>query len=321
MTHHHNHLWGIVLAGGEGERLKPFVRECYGVDRPKQFCSFTGRHTLVEEAVLRAETLMPAEQVLVVGTAHHLPYLLECLVKRPQGTILLQPGNRGTALGVFLPLAHILHRDPEAAVALSPSDHFISPHEQLVEAVEDANDHLATGSDDPLILLAAEPTTPETDYGWIKRGVGRDRVTHRTFERVAGFVEKPSREQACACLASGWLWNTGILVCRAASLLQVMCAALPELLACAALLRRFIGTDWEQTITAEIYRTVPSLNFSASILTRQTSRLALLALRGISWSDWGTKERILQTFSQHPELTRPYRAPSFVTHRREAATR
>lgn len=321
MTHDRTHLWAIVLAGGEGERLKPYVRECYGTDRPKQFCSFAGRHTLVEETVLRAETFLPPEQVLVVGTEHHLPYLLECLGQRPPGTILIQPESRGTALGVLLPLAHILDRDPNAVIALLPSDHFIRPHERLVEAVANAEAFLAADAADHIVLLGAEPTSPEPDYGWIKRGVTRSRIGGQTFESVAGFVEKPSREQARSLLADGWLWNTGMLVSRASVLLQVMCAGLPELTAGSMLLRRFIGTDWEHAVTAEIYRTVPSLNFSTAVLSRQTHRLALLPLTQMSWCDWGTKERILQTLSQHPELPRPYGVPSFAAYRREVATR
>ena len=321
MTRDHQHRWATVLAGGEGERLKPYVRECYGTDRPKQFCSFAGRHTLVEETVLRAETFLDPEQVLVVGTEHHLPYLLECLGHRPPGTILIQPESRGTGLGVLLPLVHILHRDPEAIVVLLPSDHFIRPHERLVEALEDAEAFLAANANDHIVLLAAEPTAPEPDYGWIKRGVRRNRIGQQVFESVAGFMEKPSCEQARGLLADGWLWNTGMLVCRASALLQVMCAGLPELTACSMLLRRFIGTDWEHAVTAEIYRTVPSLNFSTAVLSRQTHHLALLPLTQISWSDWGTKERILQTLSQHPELPRPYRAPSSVAQRREVAAR
>lgn len=321
MTHDRKHLWAIVLAGGEGERLKPYVRECYGTDRPKQFCSFAGRHTLVEETVLRAETFLTSEQVLVVGTEHHLPYLLECLGQRPPGTILIQPESRGTALGVLLPLAHILSRDPDAVIVLLPSDHFIRPHERLIEALQDAAAFLTADTDEHLVLLAAEPTSPEPDYGWIKRGARRNRIGGQTFESVAGFIEKPSREQARGLLEDGWLWNTGMLVCRASVLLQVMCAGLPELTAGAMLLRRFIGTDWEHAVTADIYRTVPPLNFSTAVLSRQIHHLALLPLTQMSWCDWGTKERILQTFSQHPELPRPYRDPSFVAHRREVAAR
>jgi mannose-1-phosphate guanylyltransferase len=305
----------MVLAGGEGERLKPYVRECYGTDRPKQFCSFAGRHTLVEETVLRAETFLDPGQVLVVGTEHHLPYLLECLGHRPPGTILIQPESRGTGLGVLLPLAHILHRDPEAIVVLFPSDHFIRPHDGLTEALEDAELFLASDANDHIILLAAEPTAPEPDYGWIKRGVKQNRVGRQVFESVAGFMEKPSREQACSLFADGWLWNTGMHVGRATALLQVMCAGLPELTACTMLLRRFIGTDWEHAVTAELYRAVPALNFSSAVLSRQTHRLALLPLTQISWCDWGTKDRILQTLSRHPELPRPHPVPCMAAAR------
>lgn len=43
-------LWGIVSAGGEGVRLKEFVRKCVGADVPKQFFPSAGsahRHEAV----------------------------------------------------------------------------------------------------------------------------------------------------------------------------------------------------------------------------------------------------------------------------------
>jgi mannose-1-phosphate guanylyltransferase len=132
-------------------------------------------------------------------------------------------------------------------------------------------------------------------------------------------MEKPSREQARGLLADGWLWNTGILVCRATSLMQTMCAGLPELTACTMLLHRFIGMDWEHAVTAEIYRTMPSLDCSTAVLSRQTHHLAVLPLTHLSWCDWGTKEHILQTFSEHPELERSHRDSSAPLYRRKVA--
>ncbi|HKW85729.1 MAG TPA: NTP transferase domain-containing protein, partial [Nitrospiraceae bacterium] len=89
-------LWGIVLAGGEGERLRGFVRDFLGTERPKQFCAFWGQRTMLEHTLRRAESLIPPDRLLVVATAAHRQHVFSCLGIRPPGTVLLQPTGRDT---------------------------------------------------------------------------------------------------------------------------------------------------------------------------------------------------------------------------------
>jgi mannose-1-phosphate guanylyltransferase len=106
-------LWGIVLAGGEGERLRPFVQASFGTDAPKQFCTFCGRRTMVARTLMRAQRIIPRERLLLSATAHHRRYVLDSVSSQAAGTVLFQPLNRDTAPGILLPLVHVLHRDPE----------------------------------------------------------------------------------------------------------------------------------------------------------------------------------------------------------------
>jgi hypothetical protein len=49
-----SHIWSIILAGGHGERTKDFVWFTLGHDKPKQYCTFLGRHSLVQHTIDRA---------------------------------------------------------------------------------------------------------------------------------------------------------------------------------------------------------------------------------------------------------------------------
>src|SRR3989338_1436064 len=49
---------GIILAGGDDERLRPFVRRLRGDDLPKQYVDFAGEGSMLEHTVRRAETLI-----------------------------------------------------------------------------------------------------------------------------------------------------------------------------------------------------------------------------------------------------------------------
>jgi mannose-1-phosphate guanylyltransferase len=288
-------LWGIVLAGGEGERLKEFVREHLGTDAPKQFCAFVGRRTMLERTVRRAGLLIPREQLVVIGTAHHGPYLFRSLANTHPGSVLLQPSNRDTAPGILFPLVHILKKDPHALVALFPSDHFVLPGRRLMSGVSQAADHLRHTNSTSPIILAAEATYPETEYGWIAPGAPVVSEKGTSVFRVNRFVEKPPHSDARRMLKDGWLWNTMVLVARATSLLELFRETVPDLVLCFKILQRFLGTDQEHVIANEVYGAIPSMNFSTTVLAPRYERLLVVPTRHVRWSDWGKKERILQT--------------------------
>ena len=213
-----SNLWGIVLAGGEGERLKGFIREHLGTDMPKQFCTFLGHQTMVEATLRRASVVIPHARLVLVGTRHQRQYLFRSLGPEAPGTILFQPGGCDTAPEILLPLIHVLHRDPQATVVILPSDQFVRPGRKLMAAVADASTYLTHSTSNSLILLGAEAAYPETDYGWIQPGPVLVTAGRSTIRHIDGFVEKPTVERAGVLRENGGLWNTVVMVARASSL-------------------------------------------------------------------------------------------------------
>lgn len=288
-------LWGIVLAGGEGERLKGFVREQFGSDLPKQFCAFFGRRTMLERTIRRARLLIPSERLVVIGTAHHQPHIFQSLGAERPGTLLLQPANRDTAPGILLPLIHILRKDPRALVAILPSDHFVLPGRRFMRAVAAAATYVIGADTDAPVLLAVEPAWPEPEYGWIKPGEAVESHNRQTIRWINRFVEKPSREGAEVLMRDGWFWNTMVIVVRASALMTLMRTRLPDLAARFTLLQRSLGTVREQDAINDLYRGIPKINFSTSVLAERNAVSLVLPVKNVWWSDWGTKERILDT--------------------------
>ena len=298
MSASHASLWGIVLAGGEGERLKGFVREQFGTEVPKQFCAFFGERTMLERTIQRARLLIPSKRLVVVGTAHHHQHIFRSLGPSPPGTVLLQPANRDTAPGILLPLIHILQKDPQALVVILPSDHFVLPGYRFMRAVQDAAQYVARTAIDRPILLAIEPSWPEPEYGWIEPGEALGAGDQHTIQRINRFIEKPTYDQVESLMRDGWLWNTMVIVARAPALITLVRKRLPELTACFTLLQRFLGTAWEHDLINEVYQSIPKVNFSTSVLAARSSSSLLLRVRNVRWSDLGTKERIISTLAE-----------------------
>lgn len=211
-----NHLWGVVLAGGGGVRLKALARRICGDDRPKQYVAVLGDRTLLRQTLDRVALGIPSVRTAVVTLRSHAPYFAEQWAGPAPPHMLVQPADRGTAAGILLPVHWIARQDPGATVAVFPSDHFVSEPAMfmahIVQIAAWVDEH-----PDRLVLLGAYATGPEVEYGWIELGIPLDSTDDRRVWEVRRFWEKPSEEKARVCLEAGCLWNTFILVGKAAS--------------------------------------------------------------------------------------------------------
>ncbi len=292
-----NHLWSIILSGGEGERLRPYVQRVLGQDKPKQYCAFTGKRSMFQHTVDRADLLVPAERRVIVIAQSHRAEVPAQLAGRVPGEVIPQPENRDTAAGIFLPLAHVLARDPHALVLIYPSDHFIHPVDRFLHAVRAAAGAAELMSR-RVILVAVPPDRPEPDYGWLRPGLGLGEIGGHALHAIATFVEKPNSTQAEALMRRGGLWNTFILAAQAAALWDLGRQALPEVMARFEDYRRLIGTPLEEAARACLYERLPERNFSSAVLARFPDKVCALQMPGVLWSDWGRAERILETLRQ-----------------------
>jgi mannose-1-phosphate guanylyltransferase len=286
------HLWGIILAGGDGTRLQPFVQARFGSDRPKQYCTFFGHRSLLRQTIVRAEQLIAPQRLLTIVTQPHLAYAQEELYDRPPETVIIQPGNRDTGAGILLPLIHIFQRDPVAVVALFPSDHFILEEEQFMAAVETAVAGIVTH---PLhlILLGVDPGGPEVEYGWIGIGEVLGQVRGKTLCQVQDFWEKPVPFLARHLYLQQCPWNTMVLVGRASVLLELFQTLTPTLYAPFTQCWEVLGSLHELQALQKVYAMLPMVNFSRVILAQSVHRLGVLQVHGVHWSDWGAPQRIL----------------------------
>jgi mannose-1-phosphate guanylyltransferase len=255
----------------------------------------------------RAAFLTPWERVVVVAARHHQPEVWHQLDGRPTGLVLLQPENRDTAAGVFLPLTYILARDPDATVVVYPSDHFIYPEDRFVSAVE----HAARGSGllgGRPVLLAARPDSLELEYGWIRPGLFLGWTGDAPVLAVDSFIEKPDETVAQRAKDTGGLWNTMVLAAGGKQLWDLGRDCLPDVMGLFDRLRRAIDTTDEPKVLSAIYETMPRRNFSSHLLQRMPDRLAVMEMRGVLWSDWGNPARITDT------LDKIGKQPAFAEH-------
>jgi mannose-1-phosphate guanylyltransferase len=181
-------------------------------------------------------------------------------------------------------------------VAIFPSDHFIV-EEELFMAHVDLACRIVERYPGYLALLGIEPQEPETDYGYILPGNELKRLAPLAVRPVVGFTEKPEIERARAMLAAGGLWNTMVMVFRAKTLIGLVRGLSPRLHGFFERIRKAIGTTSEREAIAEAYRSIEPVNFSTGLLEsfalEHASRLLVLPVRGVTWSDWGSERRLI----------------------------
>lgn len=293
MSRSEHQRWAVVLAGGDGERMQAFIRRWLGHPRPKQYCSFTGRRTMLEHTWDRAVAAVGTDQVVTVINVDHRPFFESPRRLDAPGRLIAQPRRCDTGPGVFLPLTAIMAQDPEAVVALMPSDHFIRPQHRFQALLEEAF-RLVDSLPGQLVLLAAAPDGPEPDYGWIAPGA---RLGQGEACLVSSFKEKPRPEEAKAFYRRGWLWNTMIVVARVSALWELARSVRPEMLSRFQALKGRMGTAEETEAIELAYRAMPSVNFSRDLLEAAAGRTAVLPMTDVHWSDWGRPERVEQTLA------------------------
>ena len=290
-----DHRWAVILAGGDGTRLKSLTRRIAGDERPKQFCPVLGGATLLEETQRRAAYEFKSEQTLYVVNRQHAAYYAPILADVADQNVVAQPANRGTAPAILYSLLRIATRDPEALVAIFPSDHYISSDERFMFHVRRAME-AARGWDNLVVLLGVEPENPEVEYGWIEPAPALG-AQHKLFG-VRRFWEKPDRATAQILQLRGCLWNSFVMAGSAQALLGCIEAAVPELYRSFSCLPTLFGTAAESRSVERLYRRLDEVNFSQQVLARHPERLAVLRVTGVRWNDLGEPKRVLASLDR-----------------------
>lgn len=298
-------LWSIILAGGEGERVRPLIQRWLGCHKPKQYCTFVGTRSMFQHTVDRATRLTPPARTVAVVARGHRPDAMEQLTSRGIGTLVLQPENRDTVAGLFLPLTYVRARDPDATVVIYPSDHFVYPESRFLDVVRQASG-VAESLSDQVLLLGVMPDRLELEYGWILPGVALPvRGLDAKVQTVQAFLEKPTATQADVAFSSGALWNTFVMISKVSTLWALGTKYFPDILQPFDRLEEAIGSPEEDHVLDAIYQDLPRKNFSSDLLQRVPESVAVMELTGVLWSDWGKPDRIAET------LRRIARTPAF----------
>lgn len=301
--------WPVILAGGEGARLRPFVQKWLGNPRPKQYCTFLGSRTMLQHTLDRALGLSERDHIVTILGKGHRRYFDKEGESPIPGIVIDQPFNLGTATGVFLAAVYVCSRDPDATMVLLPSDHFVYPEERFLSHLSRMRE-LAEQFEDAIILLGANPIGAETEYGWIEPREDLEQTDgipgNVDYSKVHSFHEKPDRNLALEFYRGGFLWNTMVVAVKVRTLLRIGWRLLPTMMerfdelyrALCEIAAGRIGAEYEPLALSQVYKNLEEADFSRDILQAVARECIVHRMEGVDWSDWGQPQRIAESLER-----------------------
>lgn len=266
----------VIMAGGIGSRFWPASRR----HLPKQFLDILGTgKSFIRHTFERFAPIIPAENFLVVTNATYRQLVLEQLPELRPEQVLCEPVGRNTAPCIAYAAFRLRALHPDSTMVVAPSDHFIFDEEEFRRNITSCMEFAETH--DALVTIGIRPSRPDTGYGYIQTASAGE------ISPVVSFREKPDLKTAMSYLAAGnYLWNAGIFVWSARSILAALERCLPEVYGLFAGQADRFATPEEPNSVEDIFARCPSISIDYGVL--ECADNVFVRSSDFGWNDVGT---------------------------------
>jgi len=271
----------IIMAGGVGSRFWPLSRK----EKPKQFLDILGKgETLLQQTYRRFSASCRKENIYIVTSAVHKKLVTEQLDINPDN-VIGEPFRRNTAPCLAYGTFRILKENPNAVIAVTPSDHLIIKEDKFTDVLTRSFEFAEKNN--ALLTLGIKPDRPETGYGYIQADQKKPVAGFENLMKVKTFTEKPDLELAKVFIESGdFYWNSGIFIWNINSILAAFEKYLPDMFSAFEEGKEFYTTRQESKFIGKTYAECRSISIDYGIMEKADNVYVLCT--DIGWSDLGT---------------------------------
>lgn len=281
----------VILCGGSGTRLWPLSRKSL----PKQFAPLIDNKSLIEHTLIRLQAFkddhgVPCPVMCVAAEEHRFFVQSAMQTVGSKGLILLEPVAKNTAPAMALAA---LKAKPDDLLLFCPADHHIADVEGFRDMVVQGVDAASQGQ---LVTFGVTPSFPSTAYGYIEvssanldlKGSKGSQSSQVPPQKVERFIEKPNAERAAELILGGKvLWNAGIFLAQASSLLQALEKHAPDILSVCTESMKNASVDGEFVRpNAQLFTSCRSQSIDYAVMEKDAS-VVVVPFHG-QWSDVGS---------------------------------
>ena len=274
-------IYGVVMAGGKGERFWPLSNESH----PKQLLPITSDRSLLQDTLDRVESIIPIDKTMIVAGSNIKDAILKSCHRVEESNILTEPFGRNTCLAVGCAAIHLQKLDATAIMVVLSADHLIQPAAKWVKVIKVGTKIAA--KEDKLITIGIKPTRAETGYGYIELTEAEREIDEISVYGVSAFKEKPRPTVAQQYYYGGrHLWNSGMFIWSVSSILKAFEQHMPEMFELLTEYSRHIGTDNEPSEREKLYKEAEAVSIDVAIMEQADN---VLTLKGdFIWDDVGS---------------------------------
>jgi mannose-1-phosphate guanylyltransferase len=284
--------YAMIMAGGSGTRLWPMSRGAL----PKQLIPFIDGKSLLQVAYDRFEGLIPAENRYICAGQRHREAILDAMPALDGTRLLSEPVGRDTLNAVGFTAAVLRRDDPDAVIGVFTADHIIQPVDEF-RAIVERGFCLVERDPETLVTFGITPTEPATGYGYLQMGT----TITETARVVEQFREKPPRDVAERYFREGpdhYLWNSGMFVWRAATLLDCIRRYEPDVAEGLARIAESWNTPDRDAVLQTVFPQLKKISVDFAVM-EPASRDPALRVAGIpmqlEWIDVGSWPSFAET--------------------------